>query len=163
MNLETCDLWDIWSEAWEDITTYLQTFYFWHLTSNPRDLFSTFSQLSQPFPSFFLSFFSTFFSTFSPLFLKIFSTFYQLFPNFFSSCDLWHLRHWLQYWQLRTWNHDKISYLTINCDTGQHSQFLRCFQLWFFSLGPDHHHKLKDMAPNNWNIPDNIHYRQYRR
>ena len=20
--------------------------------------------------------------------------------------NLWHLRHWLQYWQLRTWNHD---------------------------------------------------------
>ena len=41
--------------------------------------------------------------------------------------DLWHLRHWLQYWQLRTWIHDNLCYLTINCDTGQHSQFLRCF------------------------------------
>ena len=40
---------------------------------------------------------------------------------------LWHLRHWLQFWQLRTWNHDNLCYLTINCDTGQHSQFLRCF------------------------------------
>ena len=41
--------------------------------------------------------------------------------------DLWHLRHWLQFWQLRTWIHDNLCYLTINCDTGQHSQFLRCF------------------------------------
>ena len=41
--------------------------------------------------------------------------------------NLWHLRHWLQYWQLRTWIHDNLCYLTINCDTGQHSQFLRCF------------------------------------
>ena len=43
--------------------------------------------------------------------------------------DLWHLRHWLQYWQLRTWIHDNLCYLTINCDTGQPSQFLRCFLL----------------------------------
>ena len=41
--------------------------------------------------------------------------------------DLWHLRHWLQFWQLRTWIHDNLCHLTINCDTGQHSQFLRCF------------------------------------
>ena len=40
---------------------------------------------------------------------------------------LWHLRHWLQFWQLRTWIHDNHCYLTINFDTGQHSQFLRCF------------------------------------
>ena len=37
------------------------------------------------------------------------------------------MRHWLQFWQLRTWIHDNLCYLTINCDTGQHSQFLRCF------------------------------------
>ena len=40
--------------------------------------------------------------------------------------DLWHLRRWLQYRQLRTWINDNLSYLTINCDTGQHSQFLQC-------------------------------------
>ena len=40
--------------------------------------------------------------------------------------DLWHLRHWLQFWQLRTWMHDNLWYQTINCDTGQHSQLLRC-------------------------------------
>ena len=28
---------------------------------------------------------------------------------------------------LRTWINDNLCYLTINCDTGQHSQFLRCF------------------------------------
>ena len=47
------------------------------------------------------------------------------------SHDLWHLRHWLQFWQLRTWIHDNLCYLTINCDTGQHSQFLRCFISFF--------------------------------
>ena len=40
--------------------------------------------------------------------------------------DLWHLRHWLQFWQLRTWIHDNLCYLTIKSDIGQHSQFLRC-------------------------------------
>ena len=43
--------------------------------------------------------------------------------------DLWHLRHWLQFWQLRTWIHDNLCYLTIKSDTGQHSQFLRCLLL----------------------------------
>ena len=42
---------------------------------------------------------------------------------------LWHLRHRLQYRELRTWIHDNLCYLTINCDTGQHSQFLRCLFL----------------------------------
>ena len=41
--------------------------------------------------------------------------------------DLWHLRHWLHFLQLRTWIHDNLYYLTIKRDTGQHSQFLRCF------------------------------------
>ena len=27
----------------------------------------------------------------------------------------------------RTWIHDNLCYLKINCDTGQHSHFLRCF------------------------------------
>ena len=42
--------------------------------------------------------------------------------------DLWYLRHWLQFWQLRTWIHDNLCDLRINCDSGQHSQFLQCFQ-----------------------------------
>ena len=41
--------------------------------------------------------------------------------------DLWQLRHWRQFWKLRTWIHDNLCYLTIRSDTGQHSQFLRCF------------------------------------
>ena len=41
--------------------------------------------------------------------------------------DLWHLRHWLQLWQLRSWIHDNLCYLTIKSDTGRHRQFLRCF------------------------------------
>ena len=40
--------------------------------------------------------------------------------------DLWHLRHWLQFRQLRTWIHDNLCCVTIKSDTGQHSQFLRC-------------------------------------
>ena len=39
--------------------------------------------------------------------------------------DLWHLRHWLQSWQLRTRIHDNLCYLTIKSDNEQHSQFLR--------------------------------------
>ena len=46
--------------------------------------------------------------------------------------DLWHLGHWLQFWQLRTWIHDNLCYLTIKSDTGQHSQFLRCFVVCLF-------------------------------
>jgi hypothetical protein len=33
----------------------------------------------------------------------------------------------LQFWQLRTWIHDNLCCLSIKSDTGQHSQFLRCF------------------------------------
>ena len=47
--------------------------------------------------------------------------------------DLWHMRHWLHFWQLRTWIHDNLCCLTIKSDTGQHSQFLRCF--YFHSSG----------------------------
>ena len=38
--------------------------------------------------------------------------------------DLWHLR---QFFQLRIGIHDNLCYLTVTCDTGQHSQFVRCF------------------------------------
>ena len=49
---------------------------------------------------------------------------------------LWHLRHWLQYWRMRTWIYDNLCYLTINCDTGQHSHYcdvwvIHCIQLNF--------------------------------
>ena len=43
-----------------------------------------------------------------------------------------HLRHWLLLWQLRTWIHDNLCNLTINCDTGQHSQLLQCFLLHWY-------------------------------
>ena len=46
--------------------------------------------------------------------------------------DLRHLRHWLQFWQLGNWIHDNLWYLTIKSDSGQHSQFLRCFILCAF-------------------------------
>ena len=45
--------------------------------------------------------------------------------------DLLPLRHWLQFWQLRTWIHDNLCDLTIKSDTGQHLQFLRCFRLLY--------------------------------
>ena len=45
--------------------------------------------------------------------------------------DLRNLRHWLKFRQLRTWNHDNFCYLTIKSDTGQHSQFLRCFYITY--------------------------------
>ena len=32
--------------------------------------------------------------------------------------DLWYLRHWLQFWQLRTWIHVNLCYMTIKSDTG---------------------------------------------
>ena len=31
--------------------------------------------------------------------------------------DLWHLRHLLQYWQLRTWIHDNHGDLAVKSDT----------------------------------------------
>ena len=55
--------------------------------------------------------------------LKIFDNFYNWKDN---PGDLWHLRHWLQFWQLRPKIHDNLCYLIIKSDTGQHSQFLQC-------------------------------------
>ena len=64
--------------------------------------------------------------------LSFFLQFWQLLLPFWQlkrqwTMDLWHLRHWLQFWQLRTWIHDNLCCLTIKSDIGQHSQFLRCF------------------------------------
>ena len=56
--------------------------------------------------------------------------------------DLWHLWHWLQFLQLRTWIHDNHCYLTINCDTGQHSQFLRCLNSWMEDSRWDDHSQI---------------------
>ena len=44
--------------------------------------------------------------------------------------DLWHLRHWLQFWQLRTWIHHNLCDLPFRSDTGQYLQFLRCLFVW---------------------------------
>ena len=91
----------------------------------PVNFFSTFSKLFLNFFSIFPQLFLNLFSTFSQLFFNFFSTFSQLFLtfshlfflqfsfNFFSTFfNLWHLRHWLQYWQLRTWIHDNLCFLT---------------------------------------------------
>ena len=67
--------------------THWEYFYFWHITSDPRDLFPnfpTFSTVSQLFLSFFSAFsqlFLNFFSLFST-FLNFLSTFLNLFSNF---------------------------------------------------------------------------------
>ena len=50
------------------------------------------------------------------------------------TCELWHLRHWLHFWQSRTWIRDNLCYLTIKSDTRQHSQFLRCFYFLTFTF-----------------------------
>ena len=82
--------------------------------------------------------------------------------------DFWHLRRWLQIWQLRTWICDNLFYLTINCDTGQHTQFLRWLFVQRFLYQPvSHQHPVKirwtfrDFKLNNvqwtcwftWKIP----------
>ena len=48
--------------------------------------------------------------------------------------DFWPLRHWLQFWQSKTWIHDNLYDLTIMSDTGRHSQFLRCLYGGCFSF-----------------------------
>ena len=67
-------------------------------------------------------------------------------------------RHWLQFWQLRTLIHDNPCDLTINCDTGEHSQFLRCFSLkkrnfgcceTFIACFPIY---LASLAHTRWNV-----------
>ena len=92
---ETCDLWDIWSDWWGDMTwpkkeTMIKT----NTKTETMTKTNTFREHLQRDPR-----------------------------------DLWDLRHWLQFWQLRTWFHDNLCYQTIKSDTGQHSQFLRCLLL----------------------------------
>ena len=129
--------------------THSQYFYFWRTKSDPRDLwplrpgeFSDFRRIfrfSENFQNFgeFSDFWRIFwfledfqiFGRFSD-FWKIF-WFLEDFLIFGRFSGFWtiprHLRHCLQFWQLRTWIHDNFCCLTINCDTEQHSQFLRCF------------------------------------
>ena len=50
--------------------------------------------------------------------------------------ELWHLRHWLQFWQLRTWIHHNLCDLPFRSDTGQYLQFLRCLFVCLFDSSP---------------------------
>ena len=43
-------------------------------------------------------------------------------------CDNWDTDCNSDNWE--TWIHDNLCYLTINSDSGQHSQFLRCSYIW---------------------------------
>ena len=88
-SLETCDLWDIWSEWWGGMTwpkrpSYLHTYPPTYLSTSIRE-----HRLDRSYPR--------------------------------------DMRQRLQFWQLRTWIHDNLWYLSIKSDTGQHSQFLQCF------------------------------------
>ena len=53
--------------------------------------------------------------------------------------DMSHLRHHLQFWQLRNWIYDNLCYLTIKSDTGQQLQFLRClrWEWWASTVLPN--------------------------
>ena len=72
--------------------------------------------------------------------------------------DLWHLRHWLQYWQLRTWINDNLCYLTINCNTGQHSQFLRCFTPTHFEVWKFYTPKCVNSRQNTATLAKDSHF-----
>ena len=164
MTPATCDLWDIWSEGWEDITTYLQTypptylpnylptympiylppleppdnhqeppdnrqepedFYFWYTTSEPETCSQLFLNLLN---------FSPTFSTFSQFFLNLFQFFLKFFSSIFSKkfqlVTIETLIKILTIENLNSWN---LCYLTIKSDSGQHSQFFRCFWSSHFS------------------------------
>ena len=90
--LETCDLWDIWSEWWGDMT--------WPKKYNDNDKYKDKGNYKD--------------------------------NDIDNPRDLSHLRHWSQFWQLRTWFYNNLCCLTIKSDTGQHSQFLRCFFIHCF-------------------------------
>ena len=55
---------------------------------------------------------------------------FRVFSNgaIMGTCDICDTDYSTDNCQLRTWFNDNLCYLTINCDTGQHSQFLRCFE-----------------------------------
>ena len=52
--------------------------------------------------------------------------------------------------QLRAWINDNLCSLTINCDTGQHSQFLQCF--WINCQAMSEMHELSDDFKINVNM-----------
>ena len=123
MTLETCDLWDIWSD-------FLMTI-FMTIFDNFDDNFSWQFLMTIFDANFLLQFLMT---IFEDNFWWQFSANFQIFKKFSDFWKfLWHLRHWLHFWQLRTWIQANLCYLTINCDTGQHSQFLRCFLIYVYN------------------------------
>ena len=71
--------------------------------------------------------------------------------------DLWQLRHWLQFLQLRTWIHDNLCYLTIKSDSGQHSQFLRCFRM-FVAWVSQISHVLVELSDLQWVFQLPVHH-----
>ena len=120
VTLETFDLCDISSEWWRNMTwpifwQFLNCGQFWMILDNAGQFWTI------------LDNFWWFFTILTP---ETIETIFDNFDNWKDSpVDLWHLRHRLQFWQLKTWIHDNHFYLTIKSDTGQHSQFLRCFSL----------------------------------
>ena len=140
--LETCDLWDIWSEWWGDMTwptkRQRQRQRQIHLESTFKailetcDLWDIWSELwgdltwpknwkwQRQWEIHLESKYKD---------KKMTKTNTLRAPSKSDPSDLWHLRHWLQLRQLRNWSHENICYLTIKNDTGQHSQFLWCF--WY--------------------------------
>ena len=98
---------DFWSEWWGNMTFWqvskiIDNFEFFENFYNNMDNFEIFWQL------WFFIFFLTIFDHFDNC---------KDFPG-----DLWHLKHWLQFWHWRSWIHDNNCYLTFNKnDSGQHS------------------------------------------
>ena len=145
--LETCYHWDMWSDWWGDMTlstlsslstlSTLSTLRTLSTLSTLRTLRTlrtlstliTLSTLSHCWHFFLTIFDDNFFMTiFDDNFLmKILDYIETIFDNWKDSpgdltCET--LITILKIENLNSVNH---SYLTINCDTGQHSQFLRCF------------------------------------
>ena len=143
--------------------TFLERFLelFWNLSGTFSGTFlELFWNLFGIFKELFWSFSGTFFGTFLELFLEHLWNFFGTSLEFFGfSLDLlwnkyndkdnprylWHLGHWLQFWQLITWIHDNLCYLTIKSDTEQHSQFLRCFYTAYL-------YKTKQLVVDSYNM-----------
>ena len=85
--LDPCDLWDISSELWGDMT--------WPKKYNDNDKYKYKDNYKD--------------------------------NDIDNPRDLSHLRHWSQFWQLRTWFYNNLCCLTIKSNTGQHLQLLQCF------------------------------------
>ena len=146
---ETCDLWDIWSEWWENMTwptkrqrqRQIQRQWQIHLenTFKERSLrIVTLKTLAQSHEKTWpakkdyeknkvkdktrqwqIRFENTLKEFFDDI-LKTFREYLQI-------AILQKLWNYWHFWPLRTWKHYNHRDLAIKIDTGQHSQFLRCF------------------------------------